>query len=220
MYLCTMREAKKCKTCNIYKDSYSFGRAERNSDSLKTTCKECHNLLRLRQTNYTQKKKKELTEKVFLTEKVCSKCKILKDHSNYYRVESCVNSFFAMCKPCHIETYYTPVLNPIRDRNRTKEAILSNIHLYYSGDVDMKGLAILSKCSYAHTSELLNEIFKEYKKESSTIDNVEVHNIKPIESIWIKEFVRTEKEKYLIKLEPTTIGDWDAMSETEQKLYV
>jgi hypothetical protein len=165
-------------------------------------------MLRRRQTNHTPKVKEEITERVFLTEKVCRKCNVLKDHSNYYRVEGCVNSFFAMCKPCHIETYYTPILNPIRDKDKTKEAILSNIHLYYSGEVDVKGLAILSNCSYPRTSQLLDELLKEYKKESSTIDSVEVYEIKPIESKWIKEFVRTEKEKYLIKLEPITIGDY------------
>lgn len=127
-----MAKTKVCPKCGIEKDRSEFYKHRSRKDGLTSYCKICHsvyvnkwqknNLDKVRKSR--GKSKKKYNEKFIEYQtgtKVCTKCGIEKDNSEFYKHMAYKDGLHSFCKTCHLaaqKKYQKANLERFRDYNR------------------------------------------------------------------------------------------------------
>lgn len=94
---------KKCPKCSITKDESEFSKNNKKKDGLQCYCKECHRSILKEPAEIKRERKLKLrlkTEKFAMGVKVCNKCGIEKDVSEFHKCKNTKDGYKAECKKC------------------------------------------------------------------------------------------------------------------------
>jgi hypothetical protein len=90
---------KTCRQCHVEKDLTKFSKETRNNDGLKDQCKDCYKLYL--EENKAKNKAKDFSQLLHLK---CTKCKEIKDISNFSPKQNNPRGFEYWCKQCVNDT--------------------------------------------------------------------------------------------------------------------